>query len=1082
MSREGRWPIDVRPEERSVFAALFLHAVLNGIALVFFETPANTLFLVQVGAAALPYVYIVTAIVLVALGLVITRLERRHRRPVVLRGVLGFLLATVLLLTGLTVGLGGPWISGLLMVWKEILWVLLALEFWALAGTLLDLRQGKRLFGPIGGGQILALVVGGAAVPVLAPLLGTEGLLLVSAGALVGAALVLGWVLRTHGEALEAAEEEARDAALGAPRKIQESPYFRLFVVVSGLSVVVAYLVDFLFLDRIQVALVDEARLSQFFGVFFVGYGLLQVVSSFFVVGPLLSRVGVAGALLILPAAEALEAGGIVAAGLAGAVGVGVILAVLTKLTDEVIRTTLESPSQRILYQAFPSSVRFRVQTLVEMGVEPTAVGVSGLVILAFTLTQGASAVGVAVLLAVLAAAWLLLARRLGGEYPRALARTLASHRLSPTPLQWNDPSTLQVVKDALRSSVPQEVIYGLEVLERLDEEELEGALLEVLSHPNPSVRRYALERIEALELEELADAVLNRAEGEEAPAVLAAAGRCLAVLKGTEPVRVQELLRDLRPRVRRETMVGLLRNGSPEALEAAEPLVHEMAGSDDEEERALVARALGAGQGAFRRVLEELFGDEAGVVRSAAAAAAGRVQDARFISLLVDSLRDPEMRESAGESLAGYGEESVEPLVQALESEKLPTGARRRAARILGRIGGKGAEALFHRIGYPEEEVRLELLQALAHTDFVAPDDQEGRVWSQVADELDDAHWTLGALLSVGIPDARDLLAGALEHEVQKNVQRSLSLLALVLPREAILEAATGVGSHSSVLRAQAVELLETLVPREHGDRLLRLLERRRSVTLRSAEEDPRARRKLNELIQRSSDLTSSWARVASIYRIGRIPHADHLDALERALESGEPLVRETALWAVTKVDPPRAARRLTIHAEDPSPRVRRVARALLAELEDETGTDGRRPMLLTVERVVILKSVSVFQDIPEEYLGELAASVQEFRVSEGETVIRKGDAGSEMYVIVDGRMLVHDGDRRIAELGPREVFGELAALDPEVRSASVTALEECHLFRVSQRVLYHLMAERTEVARGIIHVLCQRLRSAVA
>ena len=64
------------------------------------------------------------------------------------------------------------------------------------------------------------------------------------------------------------------------------------------------------------------------------------------------------------------------------------------------------------------------------------------------------------------------------------------------------------------------------------------------------------------------------------------------------------------------------------------------------------------------------------------------------------------------------------------------------------------------------------------------------------------------------------------------------------------------------------------------------------------------------------------------------------------------------------------------------------------------------------------------------------------------------------------------------LAKLTEREVFGELAALDPEPRVASVTALEDTDLFRINQDALYELMAEHIEVARGIIHILCSRLR----
>jgi CRP-like cAMP-binding protein len=84
-------------------------------------------------------------------------------------------------------------------------------------------------------------------------------------------------------------------------------------------------------------------------------------------------------------------------------------------------------------------------------------------------------------------------------------------------------------------------------------------------------------------------------------------------------------------------------------------------------------------------------------------------------------------------------------------------------------------------------------------------------------------------------------------------------------------------------------------------------------------------------------------------------------------------------------------------------------------------------------------------------------------------------------MYVIVDGKVRVHDGERLLNYLGERDVFGEMALLDPEPRSASVTAVESARLFRLDQTLFYELIAENPEVAKGIIRVLTGHLRNRV-
>src|SRR5215471_1110444 len=134
---------------------------------------------------------------------------------------------------------------------------------------------------------------------------------------------------------------------------------------------------------------------------------------------------------------------------------------------------------------------------------------------------------------------------------------------------------------------------------------------------------------------------------------------------------------------------------------------------------------------------------------------------------------------------------------------------------------------------------------------------------------------------------------------------------------------------------------------------------------------------------------------------------------------------------------------------------------------------------MLLTVEKVLILKTVGVFSDISERGLIDAATVLEEVRAEPGEGIFEKGDTGSSLYIVVEGAVRVHDGDRTIATLGPGEVFGELAALDPEPRMASVTVVEAALLLRMGNAELHELIAEHPEVAQGIIRVLCRRLRT---
>ena len=136
---------------------------------------------------------------------------------------------------------------------------------------------------------------------------------------------------------------------------------------------------------------------------------------------------------------------------------------------------------------------------------------------------------------------------------------------------------------------------------------------------------------------------------------------------------------------------------------------------------------------------------------------------------------------------------------------------------------------------------------------------------------------------------------------------------------------------------------------------------------------------------------------------------------------------------------------------------------------------------MLSTIEKVLILKTVNMFSQTPDDVLADVADLLEEVEASEGETIFKQGDLGDSMYVIVDGKVRVHDGERLLNYLGERDVFGEMALLYPEPRIDSVTAVESTRLFRLDQAPFYELIAERPEVATGIIRVLTGHLRNRV-
>ena len=132
----------------------------------------------------------------------------------------------------------------------------------------------------------------------------------------------------------------------------------------------------------------------------------------------------------------------------------------------------------------------------------------------------------------------------------------------------------------------------------------------------------------------------------------------------------------------------------------------------------------------------------------------------------------------------------------------------------------------------------------------------------------------------------------------------------------------------------------------------------------------------------------------------------------------------------------------------------------------------------LILIERVLLLKSVSIFSETPESILAEIAHLMEEEDLAENKNVFKEGETGNCMYIIFKGTVRVHKGNQTLAILTDNNYFGELALLDTETRSATVTTETECILYKINQEPFYDLIECRPEVIKAVVQNLSKRLR----
>ena len=130
------------------------------------------------------------------------------------------------------------------------------------------------------------------------------------------------------------------------------------------------------------------------------------------------------------------------------------------------------------------------------------------------------------------------------------------------------------------------------------------------------------------------------------------------------------------------------------------------------------------------------------------------------------------------------------------------------------------------------------------------------------------------------------------------------------------------------------------------------------------------------------------------------------------------------------------------------------------------------------------LIERVDLFHGLSREELVKIFSKGMTMRVTQGETIFHKGTVGSQMYVVLGGKVGVFDGNKQLAELRTGDMFGEMALVNREPRSATVIAMEESKLFVLSEHTFQQLLTKRVaiQILMNIITTLSTRLKNSNA
>lgn len=135
----------------------------------------------------------------------------------------------------------------------------------------------------------------------------------------------------------------------------------------------------------------------------------------------------------------------------------------------------------------------------------------------------------------------------------------------------------------------------------------------------------------------------------------------------------------------------------------------------------------------------------------------------------------------------------------------------------------------------------------------------------------------------------------------------------------------------------------------------------------------------------------------------------------------------------------------------------------------------------------VRFLSRVPLFRQVEQHHLQQIAAVMTEQRFDAGRTILYQGDPGTGLYLLLEGRAIVHRRDsdgttRELDVLEPFDFFGELSLLDSEPTTASIITHAPCLCLLLPKDLFLEKLRAAPEMAVGMLLELASRHRRVVS
>jgi len=1053
----------------------FFHNFFINVGTTLVYVSANVLLLENHPEYSLPIAYIAAALAVMAAGKIY---EYYEHHLILERLSLGTMLASLFLVvaTMLLLWLGhGIGTAVAIMVGYRVIYLLINLEFWGLSALVFDVRQSKRLFSVIGSGDMPAKALG-AVLAVLIHSPSVLMILLVISLVFFGLAFYTQILTFRHTDVPNPHHARPRQSGSSDSKIVQK--YFGGNKLVTALCLgmvavaAAATWIEYHFFVNVKYKFHSQHEVIFFVGSLLTGTYVISTFVKLLFSGKTVERFGVGFTLYLLPLTTIfISLGLIISSYFRKDEPSLLVYYCIAYLLFELVRRTIFDPVFLVLFQPLSTKNRLKGHTLAKGFYEPLGMLIAGIllwIVYSTKLSNTSLAFDLSLLFAIVG---LFIFRKAYQQYIVEL-KSAISKRFIRSGEMASPAEALPIIAENLKSDKKEEVINAIDWLAKYKESLFRKNVDFLLKNPFVQVRLKTLQTLAILKTPEISESFYSYIESETDSGcqMLAVQISCSSTKLSNE--RLARYLSHPDPDIVRGAILGCWQ------AHRSLPLIHgtlrKLFLSDKEQFQIIALDCINTvGIASYEDSIRNLLHTGTFKVRRLAldvTASSGSLQLLRELKPFLSGSPKDQLAAATVSSLMKSGNAGVPILQEWLDDDE----SGERIATVIKVSEKQHYEfilpILFKFIQHIYQNKHLILSNSTNHinlllhltslkvlSNYKLSSEQKAITSEFVEKELIHAYQLLNAMDE---NQENKTWNNSLEYELELTSQKLFYLFMVLYDKDAVQNAWKGIKHASKEKRANSLEMIESLLPRTLYPSLYALFE------------DISIVRKRDALRQYLGNQDADAAIIPLIINQMETSFTPWTIAL--AIGKWEIKEEELTLLKDLQNHPTRliqdAARQkyASLNLSDP----------LTTSSSDTMKNSDKSRQISEMERIIVLKNTQLFSQTPENVLSSIAPIMKEISYPEGQEIFAKGDIGDSMYIIYAGEVGIYDGAKQLALFDKGEIFGELALLDTEPRSASAVSESDILLFRIDQEDFFELMEERDEILRNVLRILCQRIR----